>query len=477
MTRRKIITIAVAVTMAVAAAVTVAVVLSRDGREEALAEAKALLYEGQRDFDNNKVLASLSKLQQSVTAFRELNDSDGLFEAVVYMTMAYDQIGQKQEAYRVLKTVNFRDVGRYEAYSSQYYLRMMAYYTAIFDRDYETSDSITLQAIDFSRRKYPKDKVFVYMDMANRAELHIMRGDTAEAMRMIEQLEAAEPVEYRIYLSELYYCRGLIYDKAGQTDSAYAAYERALVYARRYHTMDNELNVLRELAQADSAAGRMAPYMTHRRAYDSLKTEQNGSEIYYKVALMKEQHKMEMMKQENEKDRTIHLLSLCVLLFVLLLAVSGFVLVYKNAKTRQRLAAVEKERLDAAIEMEKMEKELLRLKMTESDNRLSKAHKENLAMSLKIAEHTAEPDRLDHLERTLKDMDNDFIKKVERLYPTLSRNDVRLMSLIKTGMSSNEIASVLNITVESLHKSRYRLRKKLGLQAGQDLETFIDSLV
>ena len=43
-------------------------------------------------------------------------------------------------------------------------------------------------------------------------------------------------------------------------------------------------------------------------------------------------------------------------------------------------------------------------------------------------------------------------------------------------MPSGEISKLLNITMDSLHKSRYRLRKKMGLEAGQILETFIDTI-
>lgn len=50
------------------------------------------------------------------------------------------------------------------------------------------------------------------------------------------------------------------------------------------------------------------------------------------------------------------------------------------------------------------------------------------------------------------------------------------MSLIKIGLSSSEISNMLNITMDSLHKSRYRLRKKLGLASGQELEAFINSI-
>lgn len=455
-----------------------ALLMTVPGHDMRLAAARTELREGQRLFNSDSVLSAFGHLQDAMTELHELNDSDGLFEAVVYMSMLYDQIGQKSEAHRLLRTVEFRDVGNYKAYSSQYYLRMMAYYSMLLERDYERSEHFTNMAIDFSRRKYPADKAYVYMDMANLAELHIMHGDPEKARQVISDIESSEPVEYQLYRSQVYYCRGMMYEMAGHADSAYACYEQCLTWSRRYNTRDNELNVLRMMVRADSAAADMHRYIAHRRSIDSLMAEQNGSEMYYRMAVMKEQHKTELMKQEGTKSKTINTIVLVALSVLLLMTVTGFVLIYKNAKTKQRLAVVERQRLDAAIEMEKLEKELLRLKMEQSDRKLTKAHNENLAMSLRIAAgQRGEADRLHPLERTLKDIDNDFIHRVEHMFPALSRNDMRLMSLIKSGMASNEIAALLNITVESLHKSRYRLRKKLGLRNGQDLETFIDSLI
>lgn len=140
------------------------------------------------------------------------------------------------------------------------------------------------------------------------------------------------------------------------------------------------------------------------------------------------------------------------------------------------MSFMEKQRLDSAIEREKLEKELLQLKMNKRDEMLDKAYKDNVAMSLQLVGQQGETDKLTSLEHSLKEMDKDFIKRVETLYPTLSRNDIRLMSFIKMGMASHEIITVLNITLESLHKSRYRLRKKLGLTSEQNLESFINTI-
>lgn len=97
-------------------------------------------------------------------------------------------------------------------------------------------------------------------------------------------------------------------------------------------------------------------------------------------------------------------------------------------------------------------------------------------MGIKLVEQGGDADKMRPLDRVLKETDKDFIRKLETLYPQLSRNDIRLICLIRLGMPSGEISKLLNITMDSLHKSRYRLRKKMGLEAGQILETFIDTI-
>ncbi len=66
-----------------------------------------------------------------------------------------------------------------------------------------------------------------------------------------------------------------------------------------------------------------------------------------------------------------------------------------------------------------------------------------------------------------------FYKRLTDRYPKLSKTDRRLCSLIRLKMDNNAIASLHNISVSSLHTSRYRLRKKLNLSTDQDLNQFI----
>ena len=66
-----------------------------------------------------------------------------------------------------------------------------------------------------------------------------------------------------------------------------------------------------------------------------------------------------------------------------------------------------------------------------------------------------------------------FFEKIATDYPQLSSTDIRICAYIKIRMSPNAVAALLNISLQSLHTSRYRIRKKLNLTADQNLDDFI----
>ncbi|TMU57311.1 tetratricopeptide repeat protein [Flagellimonas algicola] len=69
-----------------------------------------------------------------------------------------------------------------------------------------------------------------------------------------------------------------------------------------------------------------------------------------------------------------------------------------------------------------------------------------------------------------------FYDQVTTQFPNLSQSDQKICALIKLNFSSKEMARLLGISVESVHTTRYRLRKKLGLERSDNLEDFISSI-
>lgn len=70
---------------------------------------------------------------------------------------------------------------------------------------------------------------------------------------------------------------------------------------------------------------------------------------------------------------------------------------------------------------------------------------------------------------------DDFMKKLTDQFTTLKMSDRKLCAYLRMGLSSKEMASLLNMSVRSIETARYRLRKKLNLEAGDNLTDFIQN--
>ncbi|OBX26897.1 hypothetical protein LX77_00691 [Gelidibacter algens] len=76
----------------------------------------------------------------------------------------------------------------------------------------------------------------------------------------------------------------------------------------------------------------------------------------------------------------------------------------------------------------------------------------------------------------LDKLNDAFYSHLNSKFPNLSKNEVRLCSLIRLKMDSNRIATLQNITLASLNTSRYRMRKKMQLADAVYLDDFIQQL-
>lgn len=66
-----------------------------------------------------------------------------------------------------------------------------------------------------------------------------------------------------------------------------------------------------------------------------------------------------------------------------------------------------------------------------------------------------------------------FFSAVLEQYPTLNHGELRLLSLLKMNLGTQEIADILGISAQSLNTARYRLRKHLGLTTEESLTEFV----
>lgn len=70
----------------------------------------------------------------------------------------------------------------------------------------------------------------------------------------------------------------------------------------------------------------------------------------------------------------------------------------------------------------------------------------------------------------------DFFNKLKGIAPSLSVNDLKHCTYIVSNLKSKEVAQLINVSPRSVETTRYRVKKKLGLERGDNLYDFLTRL-
>lgn len=220
-------------------------------------------------------------------------------------------------------------------------------------------------------------------------------------------------------------------------------------------------------------------------------------EIKDEFRLEKERQEKLIQKQrleQLEQEEKISFLQRTILLVTLLFFLIIGYIYFKHLRNRHR---VEKEliRRNKELEIQKA-RELLELKNKElAASALQLVEKDEFLKELKSKIRTGgENLKVSEINKILRSVSinntnnweefrlrftsiNDkFYDNLTNKYPKLSQSDHKICALIKLNFSSKDMARLLGISVESVHTTRYRLRKKLNLERSTNLEDFISSL-
>ena len=126
------------------------------------------------------------------------------------------------------------------------------------------------------------------------------------------------------------------------------------------------------------------------------------------------------------------------------------------------------------VEEKKLLIEMVRSKVTDAlanpSKSINRLHEIDLQLEkyLKVIDHT--------FELQMNELNQEFIKQLKLKFPEITPLDQKICLYIKSGMSSQEMANVMNVLPSSIYISRSRLRKKMGIEINQDLFGFLVDL-
>ncbi|MCF8378947.1 MAG: hypothetical protein K9H49_05170 [Bacteroidales bacterium] len=179
------------------------------------------------------------------------------------------------------------------------------------------------------------------------------------------------------------------------------------------------------------------------------------------------------------------------------------ILAKKQLEIEQKKKKYEEEQLIAKQKISELEKERLQQDLLHKTKELSNSmlnilHKNEIFLGLKdemqkLYLEKNLPKRDTSIRKLIQAIDNevsskrdleifdsnftavheDFIRKLKEEYPELNQNDQRLCTFLKMNKTTKEIASLMNMSTRGVETSRYRLRKKMGLDREANLYDII----
>lgn len=182
------------------------------------------------------------------------------------------------------------------------------------------------------------------------------------------------------------------------------------------------------------------------------KTEAFKLEQSQKLQLKEQEFKMEVEKSENE------------------------IIKLKNEKLNENIKHKNSQLASATMHLVQKSEILMKIK-SDLKNVESEAPFE-LKRKLQQITRTIESDiQLDEnweqFENYFDQVHENFFKRLRSKYPKLTPKDQKLCAYLRMNLTTKEIAPLLNISVRGVEISRYRLRKKLGLNSEVNLVAFI----
>ncbi len=202
-----------------------------------------------------------------------------------------------------------------------------------------------------------------------------------------------------------------------------------------------------------------------------------------------------------------------IYVFVFLLAIYLLVLWQKRAWKKQeedfnkKLAQM---RYIHQLEIEKNEKEIVKLQNEKLEHEVMSKTKELASTSMQLMENTGALSKLrvelakldvgddegsdlkkitsllndveknsshwDQFASHFDELNDGFMHRLKEKHPALSRNDLKVCAYLRLNFSTKQIAQLQNISVRGVEIHRYRIRKKLGIDSDMSTADYLGTV-
>ena len=149
----------------------------------------------------------------------------------------------------------------------------------------------------------------------------------------------------------------------------------------------------------------------------------------------------------------------------------------RNDKLREGIKIKDKELANSTMQMLQKNKMLITLRdeLKELANFIaSETHKHDITRLIRgINKELDNEKQWQVFETHFENVHEEFLTRIKSKYPELTPRELKLCAYLRMNISSKEISVLMNISIRGVEISRYRLRKRLGINRETNLTEFI----
>ncbi|PKA97965.1 DNA-binding CsgD family transcriptional regulator [Flavobacteriaceae bacterium MAR_2009_75] len=306
---------------------------------------------------------------------------------------------------------------------------------------------------------------------------------------------------------------GDIYRKTGKLEKGLEYTQMSLNISKLIGDLEEEASAYKDLSKSYKLSGKsdlafqtLSKFLELDEANRVLYRANQASALQNIYDTKEKETRIQRLIHDSEIDKAQKLLLLLSICAVVVFTTLWFLYLKRKRREILRLQGYEKRLLQVELEKRQVEEENLQREVNIKNSSLSRyslhlAQKNKmlskLSQTLKNSLGRSNLDLKRKLESVVKEIDFDlaqeyewdefltffkeihpqFLKKLSNIASsTLSPAEKRLSILLRLNLSSKEIASILRLTPDSVRVARYRLRKKLPVEAKEELSAYLTRL-
>lgn len=283
---------------------------------------------------------------------------------------------------------------------------------------------------------------------------------------------------------------------------------KALHFADKYNNNDAKIKSYKILSEIESQNKNYKDAYFLLKKYEAMNDSISLVEKIKDVQELRYKKEQEIQRQKAEilkKQKEIHNATLLIILLLLMICLTILIFILFYINNKRKIKEMENERLIQQLH----EKEVTnKLKQLEQENEIKEKEREittaNLLMENKkkmqeqllktfkpyydskelapemwnilnnfISESHRQEYEWEHFKVHFEKVHPDFFKALKAINQHLSENDLRFCAYIRIGMTSKQLAEMLSIDYRSVLTTRYRIKKKLGIEKDMSIDDFI----